>query len=232
MICPRGHSFDISRSGYINLLQPQEKRARIPGDNPDAVAARRRFLDGGHAEPLLHLIRDLASGESILDVGCGEGYYLGSMKGKNRCGIDISTAAIDLAARRYRQCEWIVANADRFIPYADRAFATVMSITGRMNGSELRRVLKSDGRMIVAVSAPDDLIELRGRANRDRRARTIEMLSDDFEWVEQRRATARLDLDDAAVRDLLAATYRPGKGKAQRVTLSLDVLLFTPRRSP
>ena len=39
MICPRGHSFDVARSGYINLLQPQERRSRNPGDSADAVAA-------------------------------------------------------------------------------------------------------------------------------------------------------------------------------------------------
>ena len=32
VICPRGHAFDIARSGYINMLQPQERRSRKPGD--------------------------------------------------------------------------------------------------------------------------------------------------------------------------------------------------------
>ena len=43
-------AFDVARSGYVNLLQPQDKRSKTPGDTPEAVAARRRFLDRGHAD--------------------------------------------------------------------------------------------------------------------------------------------------------------------------------------
>ena len=32
MVCPRGHSFDIARRGYVNLLQPQDRRSKKPGD--------------------------------------------------------------------------------------------------------------------------------------------------------------------------------------------------------
>ena len=77
MVCARGHAFDIARSGYVNLLQPQERRSLNPGDSEEAVAARRRFLDRGHAEPLLNAIRVVAGAPArILDAGCGEGYYL------------------------------------------------------------------------------------------------------------------------------------------------------------
>jgi 23S rRNA (guanine745-N1)-methyltransferase len=224
-VCPRGHAFDIARSGYINLLQPQERRSRNPGDSIEAVAARRRFLDRGHARPLLEAIRSLAVGGDVLDAGCGEGYYLGSLGSGS--GIDISTAAIDLAARRYPECEWIVANADRFIPYADASFDLILSITGRMNASEFRRV--SRGYLLVAVSAPQDLVELRGSKGRDRVQRTVETFGGGFELVkrEQVSTVAELTADDA--RDILAATYRPREAPPQRVTLALDLLLF--RRS-
>src|SRR3989442_13206862 len=102
MVCPRGHAFDIARSGYINLLQPQERRSRKPGDSVEAVAARRRFLDRGHAAPILESIRAMVApqGEGkIPDAGCGEGYYLGSL-GRG-CGVAISVPALAMAARRY-----------------------------------------------------------------------------------------------------------------------------------
>ena len=240
MICPRGHSFDVARSGYINLLQPQERRSRNPGDSADAVAARRRFLDRGHAAPLLDAIRAMLAahpalratlspgrgqGEgTVLDAGCGDGYYLGSLA-PGGSGIDISTAAIELAAKRYPDHEWIVANADRFIPYADASFDLILSITGRMNPSEFRRVGREF--LFVAVPAPDDLIELRGDGGRDRVQRTIETFADSFELVKRDRAMtiAQLDADDA--RDVLAATYRPRQGqRPSAVHLSLDLLLF------
>ena len=39
LLCPRGHSFDVARSGYINLLQPQERRSKQPGDTAAALAS-------------------------------------------------------------------------------------------------------------------------------------------------------------------------------------------------
>lgn len=225
VVCPRGHAFDIARSGYINLLQPQDRRSKSPGDSMEAVAARRRFLDHGHAEPLFKTIRDMApQGDTLLDAGCGDGYYLASL-GRGGCGVDISTAAIDLAARRYPQYEWVVANADRFIPYADASFDLILSITGRMNPQEFRRVGR--GYVIVAVAAPEDLMELRGSRGRDRLQRTIHTFAAGFKLVRHERVTtiARLDSDTAS--DILVATYRPRiVEKPIDVHLSLDVMLF------
>ena len=51
--CRRGHSFDVARRGYLNLLQPQDRRARRPGDTAGVLAARRRFLESAAAAPLI-----------------------------------------------------------------------------------------------------------------------------------------------------------------------------------
>src|SRR5712692_1019252 len=233
VLCPRGHSFDVARSGYINLLQPQERRSKHPGDTVAAVAARRRLHDRGVTQPLLQAIAEILAaspGDIVLDAGCGDGFYLGalaSQTGFDAHGVDISVPAVDAAARRYPGCEWIVANADRFVPYADRSFSIVLSITARMNAGEFRRVLRDDGRLLVALPAPEDLIELRG-AGRDRVARTIETFADGFTLVDRRRVTTAVDLDAAAVHDVLLSIYRPRRSRAEamRVTFSLDLLLF------
>src|SRR5438309_850153 len=146
-VCPRKHSFDIARSGYINLLQPQERRAKQPGDTAEAISARRRLHDRGFTEHQRLAIAEVINAtpdDVVLDAGCGDGFYLGTLQretGFQAHGIDISIPAIDAAARRYRECEWVVANADRVVPYPDRSFAIVMSITARMNPAEFRRVL-------------------------------------------------------------------------------------------
>jgi 23S rRNA (guanine745-N1)-methyltransferase len=143
-------------------------------------------------------------------------------------GIDISTPAIDAAARRYPACQWIAGNADRFIPYADASFSAVLSITARMNAAEFRRVLRPDGRLLVAIPAPDDLIELRGHG-RDRVARTVAEFAPDFRLIETARASTTADLDAGAVEDVLNSIYRPMQprpAQAMRVTFSLDLLLF------
>ncbi len=234
MRCSRGHSFDIARSGYINLLQPQERRSKHPGDNADVVAARRRLHDSGVTEPLLHGIAqsvEASPGDIVLDAGCGDGFYLGTLAGQTGCrghGVDISIPAVDAAARRYRGCEWIVANADRFVPYADGSFSIVLSVAARMNAGEFRRVLRYDGILLVGLPAPDDLIELRG-AGRDRVARTVAAFAHEFTLIDRRRVSTAADLDAPAVQDVLLSIYRPMRSRpveAMRVTFSLDLLLF------
>ncbi len=169
----------------------------------------------------------------VLDAGCGEGFYLGSLAQKigfGAHGIDISIPAVDAAARKYPHCEWIVGNADRFIPYSDHTFSAVMSITARMNAPEFRRVLREDGRLLVALAAPEDLIELRG-SGRDRVERTVETFIDGFSFIERQRVSTAAELDAEAVRDVLLSIYRPQRAepiRAMRVTFSLDLLLFRP----
>jgi 23S rRNA (guanine745-N1)-methyltransferase len=233
VICARGHSFDVARSGYINLLQPQDRRSKQPGDTADAVAARRRLHDRGVTAPLLDAIASMVkvtTDDVVLDAGCGEGFYLGSLD-CDAHGVDISLPAIEAAAKRYPDCEWVVANADRFVPYAGATFTRVLTITARMNSGEFRRVLRDDGRLLVAIPAPDDLVELRG-AGRDRVERTIETFANDFTIIDQWRATTAADLDRDAVHDVLLSIYRPRsveRVEPMRVTFSLDLLLFVPR---
>ncbi len=238
LFCAQGHSFDVARSGYINLLQPQDRRSNQPGDTMAAVRARRRLHDRGVTKPLLDGIAGIlcaSKDDVVLDAGCGDGFYLGTLArqaGFSAHGVDISVPAIEAAARRYPECEWIVANADRFVPYADRSFSIVMSITARMNAQEFRRVLRNDGRLLVALPAADDLIELRGSGH-DRTARTIQTFANRFTLLEQRRVSTTADLDAAGVHDVLLSIYRPMQSRrieAMRVTFSLDLLLF--RRLP
>ncbi|HVV45115.1 MAG TPA: methyltransferase domain-containing protein [Bryobacteraceae bacterium] len=237
LFCADGHSFDVARSGYINLLQPQDRRSKTPGDSAAAVAARRRLHDRGVTAPLLAGIAELTAlspDDVVLDAGCGDGFYLGSLAVRSGCeahGTDISIPAVDAAARRYPGCEWIVANADRFVPYSDNAFSAILSITARMNVLEFRRTLREDGRLLIALPSPDDLIELRG-SGRDRTGRTIDEFAEAFRLERQTRVETHADLDAASVDDVLHSIYRPMQPRAPaaaRVTFSLDLLLFRPK---
>jgi 23S rRNA (guanine745-N1)-methyltransferase len=241
LVCPDGHSFDLARGGTINLLQPQERRSKQPGDTPAAVEARQRLHDRGVTAPLLDTIAEMSGAvaqDVVLDAGCGDGFYLGSLGrriGFDAHGVDISAPAIRAAARRYPPAEgkfeWIIANADRFIPYEDGAFSLVLSITARMNAAEFRRVLRPEGRLLVAIASPEDFAELRG-PGRDRVPRTLETFAPAFKLADQRRATTVADLDAEAVQDVLVSIYRPMRTnavEAMRLTFSLDLLLFKPR---
>jgi 23S rRNA (guanine745-N1)-methyltransferase len=248
--CPRGHSFDVARSGYCNLLQPQDRRSKEPGDPKEAVLARRRFLEAGHGDLLLDalrpMVRDAPETPTVLDLGCGEGFYLGSLadeRSMDAHGLDISTAAIDLAARRYPGVSWFVANADRALPFGEESFDLVLSLTARRNAPEMRRVLRPGGRLIVAVPGEDDLIEAREAALGERVLRSrVESVLADFAGafaVESHRTLRRRErLTAEEIRDTLAATYRGARESERRrlaglgaleVTLSYDLFLFRPR---
>ena len=248
-VCSRGHSFDIARSGYCNLLQPQDSRSRNPGDPREAALARRRFLEAGNGDFLLQALREIVPERSaVLDVGCGEGFFLGSLAGEKEIeahGIDLSVPAIDLAARRYPGVSWWVVNADRRLPFANGSFDLAVSLTARRNPSELQRVLSPTGRLLVAIPGEDDLIELREAVLgegivRSRLDRTVEELAGAFDLESHQTLRHKARLDAAALQDVLASTYRGARESRQRrldgidemeVTLSLDLASFRPRSS-
>lgn len=231
--CPRGHSFDIARAGYCNLLQPQDRKSKNPGDPKEAALARRRFLEAGHGDFLLRALQEEIQGTTVLDVGCGEGFFLGSLsKGREAHGVDLSVPAIDLAARRWPEVNWWVVNADRSLPFADGSFDTALSIAGRRPAAELRRVVK--GRLLVAVPGEDDLIELREAVLGEGRLlgrveKTVAELAGFFE-LESHRTVRSVETVNA--QDALAATYRGARQSQQKmlgemeVTLSFDLLRF------
>ncbi|MGZ8867514.1 MAG: methyltransferase domain-containing protein [Thermoanaerobaculia bacterium] len=246
LVCPRRHTFDVARSGYVNLLQPQDRRSRTPGDSKEAVAARRRFLGRGFAEPLVAKIANFIHRGPVLDVGCGEGHHLEAFRRRGALeahGIDISVAAIDLAARTRRACHFIVANADRFLPYATGSFAAVTSITARFNASEFRRVLRPDGNLVIAVAGRDDLIELREailgeRKLIDRTEAAIGALEKEFRLERQESVRTVARLDHQSIEDVMTSSYRAMRTKEREklaelgemdVTLSRDVMLFRLR---
>lgn len=248
-VCPNRHAFDIARSGYVNLLGPQDRRSKSPGDTAPAVAARRRFLDRGHAAPLVAAIvraLPMQQGEALLDAGCGEGHHLAAFRDAYRidgCGVDISIPAIDLAARRHPECLWIVANADRRLPFADASFDAVATITARLHPAEFRRLLRPGGRLLVVIPGADDLIELRelsqgARLERDRTARTIAMFAPGFSLLSHEHASHRAHLDRDDISDVMESSYRGLRTKERErlatidsaeVTLSRDVMVFAAR---
>ena len=110
------------------------------------------------------------------------------------------------------------------------SFDAVFSITARMNASEFRRILCPDGRLLIAIPAPDDLLELRG-TGRDRSARAVADFAPQFRLERQTRVGTTADLSAEAMDSLLLSIYRPMRAtpvQAGRVTFSLDMLLFRP----
>lgn len=239
--CARGHHFDVARSGYVNLMQPHDRHSHTPGDSVEAVRARRALHDAGFGvalaaalvETLAHC--DLAARARAADLGCGEGTFLAALAARfdlEAYGVDLSTAAIDAAAKRHAQVTWIVANADRTLPFADGALDLVTSIDGRRNPSQVARVLAPRGILVVAVPAEDDLVELReavlGAARGpDRAASVAQEMAGSFELVEQRLARETRRLDARALADLAVMTYRMGRTREKEKLAAIEALDVT-----
>ena len=251
-ICPSGHCFDRAKSGYYNLLQVQERRSKHPGDSKAAVQARRRSLGRGLGESLRDALGDrigawgLAGDGLILDAGCGEGYYMQALCqrfGFEGWGVDISTPAIEAAARAYPRANWVVANADRPMPFADGCFQLITSITARKNPAEFHRLLGNGGRLLVAVAHEDDQKELRGALfgelpESDRAGATVAAFEPRFTLEDEAVVSSRVTLDPDGLKDLLLGSYRGERFSAQEalagltaleVTLSYRLLAFRPR---
>ena len=169
-VCPDGHTYDVARAGYVNLLQPQDRRSPVAGDSSEAIDARARLLAAGVGRTILDgfvaraASLELADGAVVAELGAGTGDALGALaadRAVTGVGIDLSTAAASKAARRFPALTWVVANADRRLPLLDRSVSLALSLHARRNPEESSRVLCAHGHLLLAVPGADDLIELR-----------------------------------------------------------------------
>lgn len=246
--CEAGHHFDQAKEGYWNLTQPQDKKSANPGDNRDAVFARHRWLERGHATGLITALKswipESKPKKRILDLGCGDGTFgpaLFQDHAATYCGIDLSKPAIKLAAKRWPAVTWVLANADRGLPVADSSVDCVVSLFGRRPVAEIHRTLKPNGCCIVAVPGEDDLIELREAVQKEgkRRSRVdaiVEEMKDNGLQCENKNLwRTQIKIGPEEISDALAMTYRAGRRSEQTlvasinsttVTLSADLMQF------
>jgi len=178
--CANAHTFDIAREGYVNLLLK-----KLPGDTKEMLVARRNFLERGYYRPLSDAINELvysylrdqqgapdaASAAKILDAGCGEGYYAGRLQQhlstqqapiSCRCiGMDISKEAARMAAKRYKDAFFVVANLKERLVLVDDAVNVLLNIFAPRNAAEFARVSASKGLLLLVIPGPMHLLQLR-----------------------------------------------------------------------
>lgn len=168
LVCPQGHSFDIARQGYVNLLCG--KGGAVHGDNALMISARNRFLSAGYYAPLAKAfaaaVREHAVKDAILlDIGCGEGYYTAYAK-EALCDVsgevfafDISKDALKMASRR--RCATLFAASAYLMPVSDESVDMVSLLFSPFCREEILRVLKKDGIFIMVYPASRHLYGLK-----------------------------------------------------------------------
>ena len=181
--CAAGHSFDIAKQGYVNLLPVQQKRSHDPGDSKTMVSARQRFLNAGHYQPIadavsnavLRHIEEPPTSDSLplscLDAGCGEGYYLRQLartataqQSLALIGLDISKWAVLAAAKQDDKqspiSRWVV-GSNAHLPMQAGSMDSVLCMFGFPVYNEFVRVLKQGGMLLQVEAGSDHLRELR-----------------------------------------------------------------------
>lgn len=156
LCCKNGHSFDIAKEGYVNLLTGS-KSGNKTGDSKESARARHEFLQKGYFSFLKDEISKKLNG-TVLDICCGEGYY-DDYSGE-LYGFDLSKEMARLAAKRKNGGHYFVANL-KAIPVKSESIDTAIHIFAPFNDGEFARVLKSGGRLYSVVPAPDHLFELK-----------------------------------------------------------------------
>ncbi len=256
-VCRSGHSFDIARQGYVNLLPVQHKRSKQPGDSKAMVQARNRFLNSGVYEAIAdkltqnvsaHIINDNAL--CLLDAGCGEGYYfdfllqqLRQQAGENNLsfiGLDISKDAIVQATKRNKLTSWVV-GTNRQPPVAEESVDIIICMFGFFCEQGFHRILKPGGKIIMVDPGAQHLKELR-EIIYDEIKKT--KLSDVLKFDEEKFSLLGSEAlqfetvlsDNEQINQLLLMTphfYRASKAgreaacKLERLNLTIDVVFKT-----
>lgn len=216
-VCPKRHSYDIAKEGYVNLLPANKKHAKDPGDDKEMVAARTRFLDGGYYAPLREALAALVSERDpkvVLDSGCGEGYYTAGICGalREKCsdvraaGVDLSRSALKKAARRDKAAEFAVASVYH-LPLADHSVDLLVNCFSPLALEEFRRVLRPEGTFLYVVPGAGHLWELKEVLYKNPyENEEAESAYDGFEYERIVPVDFTMTLDAPALQDLFRMT--------------------------
>ena len=161
--CYDGHSFDLAKEGYVNLLR-SSRSGDTMGDDKLSARSRRDFLNKGYYAPLKDALTDLFKDKSgtLLDICCGEGYYTSAIAENPNLrvyGFDLSKEMVRLAARRGGG-RYFVANISA-IPMADRSVDWATLLFAPFHEKEIHRVLKPGARLYTVVPSQRHLFELK-----------------------------------------------------------------------
>ena len=260
MGCPQGHSFDVARQGYVNLLPGG--RSVPGGDTPGMVSARDAFLAAGHLAPVAAALAEearaatrAAPGENgcVAEAGAGTGYYLAAVLNAlpgDRPGLalDASKASLRRAARAHPRIGAVGCDVWHGLPVADDAAAVVLNVFAPRNGAEFHRILAPGGRLLVVTPNPDHLRELVTElglltVDEDKPERLARSLDPWFRRVATREITTTRPLSRAAVRAAVlmgpSAWQAAARGSVARidglpdplpVTLSVTLSTWTAAR--
>ena len=165
--CNNRHSFDLAKFGYVNLAPQIKQSANYDKEN---FQNRQQILEAGFYQAILEAVSDLLSNsknaKTILDIGCGEGFYSRKLQerhpDKTFYAFDISKDSVQIAAKSEPNwaVNWFVGDLAR-LPIKDASMDILLDIFSPANYGEFRRVLSKDGILIKVIPTKNHLKEIR-----------------------------------------------------------------------
>ena len=165
--CNNRHSFDLAKFGYVNLAPQIKQSANYDKEN---FQNRQQILEAGFYQAILEVVSDLLSSsknaKTILDIGCGEGFYSRKLQEshseKTFYAFDISKDSVQIAAKSEPNwaVNWFVGDLAR-LPIKDASMDILLDIFSPANYGEFRRVLSKDGILIKIIPTENHLKEIR-----------------------------------------------------------------------
>ena len=165
--CNNRHSFDLAKFGYVNLAPQIKQSVNYDKEN---FQNRQQILEAGFYQAILDAISDLLASsentETILDIGCGEGFYSRKLQenhpDKTFYAFDISKDSVQIAAKSEPNwaVNWFVGDLAR-LPIKDASMDILLDIFSPANYGEFRRVLSKDGILIKVIPTENHLKEIR-----------------------------------------------------------------------
>ena len=167
--CCNRHSFDLAKFGYVNLAPQIKQSANYDKEN---FQNRQQILEAGFYQAILEDISNLLatnpSAKTVLDIGCGEGFYSRKLQEshseKTFYAFDISKDSVQIAAKSEPNwaVNWFVGDLAR-LPIKDASMDILLDIFSPANYGEFRRVLSKDGILIKVIPTENHLKEIRQR---------------------------------------------------------------------
>ncbi|MBS4947993.1 MAG: methyltransferase domain-containing protein [Streptococcus mitis] len=165
--CNNRHSFDLAKFGYVNLSPQIKQSANYDKEN---FQNRQQILESGFYQAILEDISDLLaanpSAKTVLDIGCGEGFYSRKLQeshpDKTFYAFDISKDSVQIAAKSEPNwaVNWFVSDLAR-LPIKDASMDILLDIFSPANYGEFRRVLSQNGILMKVVPTENHLKEIR-----------------------------------------------------------------------
>lgn len=165
--CCNRHSFDLAKFGYVNLAPQIKQSANYDKEN---FQNRQQILEAGFYQAILEGVSDLLatnpSAKTVLDIGCGEGFYSRKLQEshseKTFYAFDISKDSVQIAAKSEPNwaVNWFVGDLAR-LPIKDASMDILFDIFSPANYGEFRRVLSKDGILIKVIPTENHLKEIR-----------------------------------------------------------------------